>query len=94
VAIAPCSSTDPSAGGLPHGLLTVSGLGDVPAECFEGHAVRFRSAAHSGVERVDRGELLGGELEFDDVEVLGDAGGLGRLRDGRAASCWCQLSMT
>jgi hypothetical protein len=33
-----------------------------------------RPAAHSGVERVDRSELLGGELEVDDVEILGDAG--------------------
>jgi hypothetical protein len=52
---------------------------------FEGDAVGVRSAAHSGVERVDGCDLLAGELEVEDVEVLGDAGGLGRLRDRGAA---------
>ena len=37
-----------------------------------------------GVERVDRGHLVGGELEVEDVDVLGDAVGLGGLRDDRA----------
>jgi hypothetical protein len=59
----------------------VSRLGDLHTVSFKGDAVRVRSAAHSGVERVDRGYLLARELEVEDVEVLGDAGGLGRLRD-------------
>src|SRR4051794_18724209 len=42
---------------------------------LEGNAVGVRSAAHSGVEGVDRGDLLRGELEVENVEVLGDAGG-------------------
>src|SRR5919107_2076541 len=63
----------------------VSRLGDLHAVRFEGDAVGVRSAAHSGVERVDRGYLLAGELEVEDVEILGDAGGLGRLRDRGSA---------
>jgi hypothetical protein len=57
----------------------VSRLGDLHAIVFEGDAVGVRSAAHSGVERIDRGDLLAVELEVEDVEVLGDAGGLRRL---------------
>jgi hypothetical protein len=45
---------------LPPGV--VSRLGDLHAVRFEGDAVGVRSAAHSGVERVDRGALLAGEL--------------------------------
>src|SRR5215204_4480642 len=63
----------------------VSRLGDLHAVRFEGDAVGVRSAAHSGAERVDRGYLLAGELEVEDVEILGDAGGLGRLRDRGSA---------
>ena len=35
----------------------------------------------SSFERVDRGELITGEFEVKDVEVLGDASWLRRLRD-------------
>src|SRR5215208_1005080 len=70
-------------------LLSWSGgrsrLGNLPAVVLEGDAVEVRSAAHAGVERVDRGDLLTIELEVEDVEVLGDAAGFGRLRD-RGAS--------
>lgn len=42
------------------------------------HAVGLGSIADAGVERVDRGELLTGEIEVEDVEVLRDATGVGR----------------
>ena len=45
--------------------------------------VGLRPAAAAGVEPVDGGHLVGGELEVEDVEVLGDALGLGGLRDDR-----------
>src|SRR5215217_7957715 len=74
---------------VPHGPASCPGvfsrLGDLHAVRFEGDAVGVRSAAHSGVERVDRGHLLAGELEVENVEVLGDAGELGRLRDRGSA---------
>jgi hypothetical protein len=38
----------------------------------------------TGVEGVDCCRLVGGELEVEDVDVLGDALGLGGLRDDRA----------
>jgi hypothetical protein len=38
----------------------------------------------AGVEGVDRGHVVGPELEAEDVDVLGDAGRLGRLGDDRA----------
>ena len=56
-------------------------LRNLPAVCFEGDAVRLRTAAHTGVERVNRGDLVAGELEVEDVEILGDTIGLRRLRN-------------
>lgn len=35
------------------------------------------SAADAGVERRDGGNLFAGELEVEDVVILGDPGGLG-----------------
>src|SRR4051812_30319613 len=66
-------------------ISVVSRLGDLDAVVVEGDAVGLRSAAHAGVERVDRGDLLAGEREVEHVEVFGDAGGLGGLRDRGAA---------
>jgi hypothetical protein len=43
-----------------------------PAERFEGDRVRLRTAAYTGVERVDRGQLAAGELEVEDIDVLRD----------------------
>jgi hypothetical protein len=40
----------------------VSRLGDLHAVRFEGDTVGVRSAAHAGVERVDRGDLLAGAI--------------------------------
>src|SRR5690349_9160115 len=40
-----------------------SGLGDVAAEGFAGDRLRLGAAAEAGVEGVDRGELVGGEVE-------------------------------
>jgi hypothetical protein len=50
---------------------------------MKGDAAGIRPAADSGIERVDRRHLLWRELEVEDGEVLGDAGGLDRLRDRR-----------
>src|SRR5436190_1745724 len=55
------------------------------AVCLEGDTVWLRPAADPGVERVDRRDLVVGELKIKDGEVLGDPSRFGRLRDGRAA---------
>jgi hypothetical protein len=60
-------------------------LGDGRAERVEGDRVWFGAATDAGVERVDSGEVVGGELEVEDVVVLGDAGRIGRLGNGRPA---------
>ena len=62
-----------------------SGFRDGAAEGLQGDGLRLGAAALAGVEAVDGGELVGGEVEVEDVEVLGDAVRLGRLRDDRAA---------
>src|SRR5690349_14426 len=58
-----------------------SGLGDLAAEGLPGDRLRLGTAAEAGVEGVDRGELVGGQLEVEDVEVLRDAGRRHGLRD-------------
>src|SRR6201996_9698410 len=62
-----------------------SGLRDLAAEALQGDGFWFGSAALAGVEPVDGGDFLRGQLEVEDVEVLGEAVRLGRLRDDRAA---------
>src|ERR1700754_1383089 len=59
----------------PSGRYSMSSLRDVAAERLERDVL--------GVQPVDRGHLCGGELEVEDVDVLGDAHGLGGLRDDR-----------
>src|SRR3954452_8180799 len=69
----------------PSGRYSIAlGLRDRPAEGLERDRVGLRAAAAAGVERVDGGELVAGQLEVEDVDVLGDAVRLGRLRDDRA----------
>ena len=60
-------------------------LGDGAAEALQRDGFGLGAAAAAGVEPVDRGELVVGEVEVEDVEVLRDPGRLGRLRDHRAA---------
>src|SRR4051812_39654676 len=60
-------------------------LGDRHPVVLEGDAGGIRSTTRAGVQRVDRGDLLAGELEVEDGKVLGDAGRLDRLRDRGAA---------
>ena len=48
---------------------------DLAAEGRSGDRFRLRAAADPGVEAVDRDELVVGELEAEDVEVLRDAKG-------------------
>src|SRR3954471_5809793 len=64
---------------------TASGLGDVAAEGLAGDLRRLRAAADTGVEGVDGGQLVAGELEVEDVEVLRDPRGRDGLRDHLAA---------
>jgi len=52
-----------------------SGFGDFAAEGFEGDVVGLGAAALVGVQGVDLGQLVVGQLEVEDVEVLGDAVG-------------------
>src|SRR3954465_5535377 len=59
----------------------VLGLRDRHAERLERHRVGPGPAATAGVERIDGGDLVAGELEVEDVDVLGDALRLGGLRD-------------
>ena len=54
-------------------------------EGFQGDRVGLGSAAPTGVQAIDRGDLVGRQLEVEHVDVLCDAAGLGRLRDDRAA---------
>jgi hypothetical protein len=56
-------------------------LGNGAAEGLQGDHLGFRATALAGVEGVDRGELVGGEVEVEDVDILRDPGRLGRLRD-------------
>ena len=54
-----------------------SGFGDRPAEGLQGDDGGLGAAALAGVEAVDRGELLGRELEVEHVDVLRDPRRLG-----------------
>src|SRR4051812_19769598 len=54
-------------------------LRDRHADRLERHRLGLGAAAPAGVQRVDRGELVAGQLEVEDVDVLGDAVRLGRL---------------
>src|SRR4051812_19997746 len=63
----------------------VLGLRDRHAEGFQRDRLGLRAAAAAGVQCVDLAELVAGQLEVEDVDVLGDAVRLGRLRDDRAS---------
>src|SRR4051794_26447278 len=65
-------------------MRALSGFGDRSSEAFEGDGLGLGAAAPPGVERVDRGELVASQLEVEDVDVLGDPPGLGRLRNDGA----------
>ena len=52
-----------------------------PSDAFVGVGVGSDPAVGAAVKRVDRGDLLVGELEVEDVEVLGHPLGLGGLGD-------------
>ena len=52
------------------------------------------AAAHALVERVDRRDLLGGQREVEDVEVLGDAVRLDRLGIAQKPCSMCQRRTT
>ena len=67
----------------PEGRLGV-GLRYVASELLEGDRVRFRAAPLTSVQAIDRSELCVSELEVEDIDVLRDASGLGRLGDHRA----------
>jgi hypothetical protein len=43
------------------------------------------AAATAGVQAVDRGDLVRGQVEVEDVDVLRDTGGLDGLRNHRAS---------
>src|SRR6185295_10240287 len=65
----------------PSGRYSMSGLRDVAAERLERDLLGLRPAALAGLQPVDRGQLVGGELEVEDVEVLGDPVRLDGLGD-------------
>ncbi len=52
------------------------------------------STALAGVERVNGGELVVGQLEVEDVEVLRDPRRPRRLRDDLAAFWMCHRNIT
>src|SRR5215207_4228117 len=52
-------------------------LGNGAAEVLQGDRFGMRAAALAGVEGVDGGELVGGEVEVEDVDVLRDPGRVG-----------------
>jgi hypothetical protein len=49
------------------------GFRDWPAEPGQRHRLGLGAAPLIGVERVDRGQFAGRELEVEDGDVLGDA---------------------
>src|SRR2546426_4891139 len=57
-----------------------SGLRDIATVRFERDRGRLRTAATAGAQAVDRGDLLGRQLEVEDVDVLSDATRLCGLR--------------
>src|SRR5690349_1532332 len=61
--------------------IIVSSLGDRNAVIGQRDALWLRSAALADIERVDRGGLFTRQLEVEDVEILGDALWLDRLRN-------------
>jgi hypothetical protein len=75
-------------------LRQASGCGDGPAEVVQADVGRFRTAALIGVVIVDGCQFVIGQFEIEDLEVIGDAVRLGRLRDDRTALCRCQRSIT
>ena len=58
-----------------------SGLEDRFSGGGQRDILRFAAASPAGLEGIEGGELLIGELEVEDIEVLGHAAGLGGLRD-------------
>src|SRR5271157_4402729 len=48
-------------------------LGNLPTEGSKGDGLWFRATTPSGVQPVDGGHLAGGQLEVEDVNVLGDS---------------------
>ena len=71
-----------------------SGFGDVTAEGLERDGLGLWPAATASVKCIDRGHLVGSELEVEDVDVLGDPRGLGGLRMTDRPCCRPQRSMT
>jgi hypothetical protein len=51
-------------------------VGYVAAVCLQSDRVRLGAAALAGVQNVDRGHLLDGQVEVEHVNVLSDAAGL------------------
>jgi len=62
-------------------ILLRSGFVDHDVEQGVAGLVGVGAAAHAGVEGVDARQLVRGELEVEDVEVLRDAGRVDRLGD-------------
>src|SRR6185312_8170529 len=56
-----------------------SGLRDVAAEGLERDGLGLGAAALAGVQAIDGDDLVGGQLEVEDVDVLGDALGFDGL---------------
>ena len=69
-------------------------LGDRSAEVFEGDRFGFGAASLAGVEVVDGGDLFGGQVEVEDVEVFCDALRLGRCLTLPAAMSSCTVPAT
>src|SRR3954469_24251267 len=62
-----------------------SSLGNHTAEGLPGDLLRGRTTADAGVEGVDRIELVRGQREAEDIEVLRDPRGSDGLRDDLAS---------
>ena len=69
-------------------------LRDFTTEGLQRDGIGLGSAAHTGVESIDGREIVGGELEVEDVDVLGDAGGVVDLGITERPCCRCQRSIT
>jgi hypothetical protein len=71
-----------------------SGLGDLEGEVLAGDLLRFGPAADAGVECVDRGDLVGGELEVDTSKFSAIREGVTDLGIACRPCCTCQHNIT
>jgi len=66
---------------LPRFITRTSRSRNLSAEGLERDSVRIGPGSDASVQRANDGDLITGEFDVEYVEVLGDTGGLRRLRN-------------